>query len=97
MATGRKSTFSTQMQAALCRWLRRGCCNKDACAIEGIRNEVLDGRQVGSLLKRIRNHHREHGNLGKRYAEVIRLFNPSFEYGRKYEWQKEASYSLLSQ
>jgi len=56
-----------------------------------------DGRQLGSLLERIRNHHREHGHLGKRYAEVIRLFDPSFEYGRTHVWQKEASHALLSQ
>jgi hypothetical protein len=51
-----------------------------------------DGRQLGCLLERIRNHHREHGHLGKRYAEVIRLFEPSFEYGRKHAWQREASF-----
>ena len=57
----------------------------------------MDGREVGRLLERIRNHHREHGHLGKRYAEVIRLFDPSFEYGRAHIWQKEASHALLSQ
>ncbi|MBM3227444.1 hypothetical protein FJZ27_01095 [Candidatus Peribacteria bacterium] len=48
------------------------------------------------LVERIRNHHREHGHLGKRYAEVIRIFDPSFEYGRKHAWQNEASYAVLS-
>lgn len=37
---GRKSKYSPQMQAALCRWLRKGCSYKDACAMEGISYET---------------------------------------------------------
>jgi hypothetical protein len=42
MATsGRKSKYSPQMQAALCRWLKKGCSFKDACAMEGISYETF--------------------------------------------------------
>lgn len=39
--SGRKSKYSPQMQAALCRWLRKGCSFKDACAMEGISYETF--------------------------------------------------------
>jgi len=39
--TGRKSKYSPQMQAALCRWLKKGCSFKDACAMEGISYETF--------------------------------------------------------
>lgn len=39
--TGRKSKYGTQIQAALCAWLRKGCSYKDACAMEGISYETF--------------------------------------------------------
>ena len=38
---GRKTKYSPQMQAALCKWLRKGCSFKDACAMEGISYETF--------------------------------------------------------
>ena len=42
---GRKSKFSTLMQASLCAWLKKGCSYKDACAMEGISYEPFRTRQ----------------------------------------------------
>jgi hypothetical protein len=39
--TNRKSKYISQMQAALCSWLRKGCSYKDACAMEGISYETF--------------------------------------------------------
>lgn len=39
--TGRKSKYSPQIQAALYKWLRKGCSFKDACAMEGISYETF--------------------------------------------------------
>jgi hypothetical protein len=36
------------------------------------------GGQVACELERLRKYHREHGNLGKRYVEVILHFNPEY-------------------
>ena len=36
------------------------------------------GRQWAAQLERLREYHREHGSLGKRYIEVIRAFNPNY-------------------
>ncbi len=41
MPTGRNSKYSTQIQAALCKWLKKGCSYKDACAMEGISYETF--------------------------------------------------------
>jgi hypothetical protein len=41
MPIGRKTKFSPQMQAALCKWLRNGCSFKDACSMEGISYETF--------------------------------------------------------
>ena len=41
MQAGRKTKYSPQMQAALCRWLKKGCSFKDACAMEGISYETF--------------------------------------------------------
>lgn len=41
MQIGRKTKFSPQMQAALCKWLKKGCNYKDACAMEGISYETF--------------------------------------------------------
>jgi hypothetical protein len=41
MQTGRKTKYSPQMQSALCKWLRKGCSFKDACAMEGISYETF--------------------------------------------------------
>ncbi|MBM3227439.1 hypothetical protein FJZ27_01070 [Candidatus Peribacteria bacterium] len=38
---GRNSKFSPEMQAALCKWLKKGCSFKDACAMEGISYETF--------------------------------------------------------
>jgi len=38
---GRKPKYSPHMQAALCRWLKKGCNYKDACAMEGISYETF--------------------------------------------------------
>ena len=36
------------------------------------------GRHWAAQLERLREYHREHGSLGKRYIEVIRAFNPNY-------------------
>jgi hypothetical protein len=42
------------------------------------RGKDLDGRLWAAQLERLREYHREHGSLGKRYIEVIRAFNPNY-------------------
>jgi len=42
-----------------------------------VRNGLL-GRVWTAQLERLREYHRESGNLGKRYVEVIRAFNPNY-------------------
>jgi len=58
---------------------------------------AMNGRQLGSLLERIRNLHIEHGHLGRRYASVIQEFNPAYQYGRAQRWQLHEEYLLTSQ
>ena len=42
------------------------------------RSKTDDGRLWAAQLERLREYHREHRNLGKRYIEVIRAFNPNY-------------------
>ncbi len=41
-------------------------------------SQKINGRGWATQLERLRVYHREHGNLGKRYIEVIRAFNPKY-------------------
>ena len=42
------------------------------------REKTDDGRVWAAQLERLRAYHRERGNLGHRYVEVIRAFNPNY-------------------
>lgn len=47
----------------------------------GLLDHVSRERRGGAWsaqLARLREYHREHGNLGKRYVEVIQTFNPKY-------------------
>lgn len=55
-----------------------------------------DGRDVQSYLERIQSYHREHGNLGIRYIQVIQLFNPSFTYDSLEDWQRREEERVMA-
>ncbi len=38
----------------------------------------LLGRVLAAQLERLRLYHREHGQIGNRYMQIIRAFNPAY-------------------
>lgn len=43
-----------------------------------LREKNLNGRVLAAQLERLRLYHREHGQIGNRYVQIIRTFNPAY-------------------